>query len=82
MKNLINLAVNQFTFSDEQGNKFFKSYNTVIAKRTVEGIVTLDPKHDYSKTTARYRNEFLGETTKEVLNKIKKGDYKIENLNK
>ena len=79
--NVNQIAPNQITFTDEQGNKFFQSYDTVIVKRTNNGIVTLDPDYKCSTTTSKYRAIFLGETTKETEAKIKKGEYKIENLN-
>ena len=35
-----------------------------------------------NNSTSKYRNIFLGETTKETLKKIKSGEYKLVNLNK
>ena len=35
----------------------------------------------YSKTTSKYRNMFLGETTKETQKKINSGEYILTNLN-
>ena len=79
---------NQFIITDDQGNTYFQSYKTVIAKRepfTAEKRdrqVWLDEKMwDYSKTTGRYRNQFLGETKKETEAKIKNGTYILANLN-
>jgi len=44
--------------------------------------ITLDVNYwDYSKTTSKYRNEFLGESTKETKAKIKSGEYKLADLN-
>lgn len=64
----------------------FVSYDTVIVKTTfVDGIrvVYLDEEYyNYSNTTIRYRNEFLGETSAEVNKKIKDGTYLLTNLNK
>ena len=60
---------------------YFKSYNTIIAK-SENGIIILDEeKWDYSKTTGKYRNQFLGETISETRQKIKNGTYKLANLN-
>ena len=71
---------NQFIVED--GNKtVFQSYKSVIAVRE-NGKVTLDEKYwDYSATTGKYRNQFLGEPKKETLAKIKSGEYALTNLN-
>lgn len=59
----------------------FQSYNTIICKIT-NGTVELDRQSwDYSRTTSKYRNQFLGETTQETQLKIDKGIYKLTNLN-
>ena len=75
---------NQFIIEDDQGNQYFQSYRTVIAKKDWSGDrlqVTLDNQWDYSKTTGKYRNMFLGETRKETEAKIKDGTYTVTNLN-
>lgn len=89
-----NKIVNQFIIKEEEnemsGNavEYFQSYDTVIAKRDKfrAGVekrqVWLDEKSwDYSKTTGKYRNMFLGETKKETEAKIKSGEYILTNLN-
>ena len=44
--------------------------------------VTLDKNYwDYSRTTSKYRNQFLCETTKETQAKIKSGEYILADLN-
>lgn len=70
----------------------FQSYDSVIAQRTIWGEnaikggrvdIVLDEKYwDYSVTTGKYRNEFLGEGIAETRAKIASGEYKLENLNK
>jgi hypothetical protein len=75
-----NSVPNQFLLTD--GNKkVFQSYESVIA--VIEnGKVSLDKKYwDYSNTTGKYRNQFLGETKKETEAKIKSGEYTLTNLN-
>jgi len=74
------IVPNQFIITD--GNTtYFQSYRSVIAKRH-NGQVTLDPTYwDYSVTTGKYRNQFLGESKKETQAKIDSGVYKLENLN-
>ena len=84
---------NQFVITDEGrgalGNfttrRVFQSYTNIIAKITVwpdETRVELDSQYwDYSKTTSKYRNQFLGETKKETQAKIDSGEYVLTNLN-
>ena len=74
-------VANQFIIIADNGDTFFQSYQTVIAKKS-NNAVTLDPKWDYSVTTGKYRNEFLGEKKKDTERKIKSGEYTIEDLNK
>ena len=73
---------NQFVIIDDFGTEHFQSYQSIIAKRTRSGFITLD-KHfwNYSKMTAKYRNLFLGLTTDETKQKIADGTIKLENLN-
>ncbi len=72
---------NQFIITDDEGNRTFQSYHTVIA-REVQGEITLNSAWDQSCTTSKYRNAFLGESKKETKAKIKSGEYKIADLNK
>ena len=64
---------------------YFESYGTTIIKTfhdSSKRIVLLDKHYwDYSKTTSKYRNEFLGETTKEIKAKIDSGEYLLIDLN-
>jgi len=67
--------------------RYFKSYDSIIAMKVSKGIggkqITLDKNTwDYSKTTGKYRNMFLGETKKETQAKIDKGIYHLADLNK
>jgi len=76
---------NQFEVETGHEEVFFQSYSSVIAvKRWDCGKMTVSldrEKWDYSKTTGRYRNQFLGETKKETERKIKDGTYTLEELN-
>lgn len=75
-------VANQFIIRTE-GGRFFQSYDSVIALITNDGRVFLDEKfYDYSKTTVKYRNQFLGMTSKEVLQKIKENKFMLVDLNK
>jgi hypothetical protein len=75
---------NQFIITDDN-KTYFQSYRSIIIKieRTEDKVITyLDPVYyNYSRTTSKYRNAFLGESTKEIESKIKQGVYILENLN-
>jgi len=75
---------NQFIIYDDN-KTYFQSYKSIIVKieRTETGTRTyLDPVYyNYSRTTSKYRNAFLGESTKEIESKIKQGVYILQDLN-
>ena len=76
-----NLVPNQFEIRTEEG-VYFQSYRTIIAFKEYGGSIYLDEeKWDYSTTTGKYRNSFLGEGIAETRKKIKSGEYKLTNLN-
>lgn len=79
-----NKAANQFILFDSEFTAF-QSYNSIIVKTGFvdsKRQVWLDEnKWNYSKTTSRYRNQFLGETTKETQAKIDSGEYILADLN-
>ena len=82
------LANNQFIIKgDKLGNgcrdKWFQSYDsTIVYMDNFTGGVILDKKYwNYSKTTSKYRNKFLNETTKETQAKIDSGEYVLKDLN-
>ena len=71
---------NQFVIQTDKG-LVFQSYETIIAAK-IAGKVYLDQNSwDYSVTTGKYRNLFLGETKKETEQKIKNGEYILIDLN-
>ena len=75
-----NTVPNQFIITDN-GDEYFQSYKSIIAKRS-EGKIYLDDYYwDYSTTTGKYRNEFLGEGIAETRKKIASGEYILTNLN-
>ena len=90
-----NKIANQFIIYDDNNNKYFQSYKSIIAKiennDVIENIginyqrnkkVYLDKNYwNYSVTTGKYRNIFLNETKKETEKKIKDGTYILTNLN-
>jgi len=75
-----NYVPNQFIISVNGVGIFFQSYETIIAVKT-GGKIILDDNWDYSVTTGKYRNQFLGEKKAETEKKIKSGQYKVEDLN-
>ena len=75
-----NKVANQFIIN-HNGAEYFQSYKSIIAKKS-QGKIYLDEYYwDYSRTTCKYRNEFLGEYIEQTRNKIKEGEYKLMNLN-
>lgn len=89
-------VANQFVITENGGilgnfikRETFQSYKSIIAIRTVWGEnngnkveIELDSYYwNYSRTTSKYRNEFLGESTQETESKIKDGTYKLSDLN-
>jgi len=76
-----NKVANQFIiYCDDK--TVFQSYNSVIAIKYGNGKTELDERFwDYSKTTGKYRNQFLCENKKETEMKIASGEYILTNLN-
>ena len=94
-KNIIsdrgNPITNQIIITEEKKNyvkkEIFQSYDSIIVVKEYMPLKTtfvyLDEYYwNYSRTTSKYRNIFLNETTEETKRKIKNGIYKLANLNK
>lgn len=79
-----NKIPNQFIIHTPEAT-YFQSYQSVIIKTTFEDskrVVYLDEYYwNYSKTTSKYRNLFLGEDSKTIQKKINNGIYLLTNLN-
>lgn len=76
-----NTVPNQFVIRTEDG-RFFQSYDSIICFIPYDGKVLLDEKTwNYSRTTSKYRSQFLGECTNETKKKIEDGTYILTNLN-
>ena len=75
-----NKVANQFIITD--GNKMvFQSYGSVICVKDGRNVI-LDSRYwDYTQTTGKYRNQFLGETKADTQKKIDSGVYTLANLN-
>ena len=57
---------------------YFQSYQTVIAKKNENTRkVTLCEDWNYSRTTLKYLNKFLGDTKADIKKRIEEGKYKI-----
>lgn len=76
-----NKVPNQFIiYCDDK--TIFQSYDSVIAIRYKNGKTELDATFwDYSRTTGKYRNQFLCENKKETEMKIASGEYILTDLN-
>ena len=79
-----NVVPNQFIIHTPEAT-YFQSYDSIIVKTTFidgERVIILDKYYwDYSKTTSKYRNEFLGKTTKEIKSLIDSEKYLLMDLN-
>lgn len=84
-------VANQFIVTTK-GGEYFQSYDSVIVYRPfqyIDGVkqegdmrIVLDAKFwDYSTTTGKYRNQFLGEVKAKIQAKIKSGAYVLADLN-
>lgn len=78
-----NPTPNQSEIRTEDGI-YFQSYETVIAFISFKDKVTyLDAaKWNFSSTTNKYRNIFLGEKMADTRKKIQSGEYVLTDLNK
>ena len=89
MKNRVGKpVVNQFVINKIEGvieRTIFQSYKSTVAMKVDNGdtyqIYLDNYTWDYSSTTGRYRNVFLGEDIHETRRKIKSGEYLLVDLN-
>ena len=78
-----NVVKNQFIITDDRF-EYFQSYDSIIVKKNLLAprVIYLDKNYwDYSVTTGKYRNIFLGETRAETDHKILTGEYILTDLN-
>ena len=71
-----NSAANQFVINVD-GKRIFQSYDSIIAVEYEDGRIELGEDWNYSRTTSKFRNQFLNETTAETKAKIESGEYVI-----
>jgi len=72
---------NQFRITLQNGIEVFQSYNSIICVKANNEIYLDYDRWNYSRTTSRYRNQFLNETTVETVKKIGLGQYAMVDLN-
>jgi len=76
-----NPTPNQFEIITSEGI-YFQSYKTVIAFKRNDGKIILNTKYDFSNTTGKFRNYFLGDSgIDETRKKVSSGEYTLEELN-
>tara|TARA_R100001143_G_C3312719_1_gene110908 strand:+ start:527 stop:775 length:249 start_codon:yes stop_codon:yes gene_type:complete len=76
-----NLVTNQFIIRTSDA-RIFQSYSSTIARILNSGQVFLDEYYwDYSRTTGKYRNQFLNEGIVDTRKRINSGEYILTNLN-
>ena len=63
------------------GWDILKSYNTTIAMRKEQEVIIDLRYYNYSASTGKHRNYFLGETLKDTDKKIKSGENQTPDLN-
>ena len=71
-----NKIANQFIIIEDNFT-IFQSYNSIIAKKWHNGKIELSEHYDYSMTTKKYLNLFLGINISEVRSKIESGEISI-----
>ena len=76
-------VANQFIIFTKEG-AYFQSYKSIIAfKPNDNRRIQIDSYYwDYSATTGKYRNDFLGEGIADTRAKIESKEYYLTNLNK
>lgn len=74
-------VANQFLIEDN-GNEIFQSYETIIGVKDLRDNITLDEEGwNYSSAASKYRNQWLGLTSKEIAKQVKDGTIKLKKLN-
>ena len=79
-----NPAANQFVIR-HNGEVFFQSYNSLVAKIDKDNVLHLSQYWDYSNTTMKHLRIFLDDygynysSSKEIRSAIKRGEIKYEN---
>jgi len=85
VKNMVSRAsnkevANQFIINHD-GVEWFQSYGSIIGKWEGQDIYLDEYYWDYSRTTSKWRNQWLGLDSGEVRKEIAEGRIKLVNLN-
>ena len=75
-----NSVANQFEIETDDAT-YLQSYDSIIIKHAHNEGRVYEYYWDYSTTTGRYRNMFLGENKGVTQMKIDSGEYILTNLN-
>lgn len=82
IKKIRTLTKNQIVVSFTDGSEVFNSYGKNIVEYTGKGTIYFDTKYwDFSNTTSKWRNKFMGVDSKWVKDAIKNKIIKFKNLN-
>ena len=71
---------NQFIIEDGKST-IFQSYDSIIAMKSGGGTYLDKYRWDYSTTTGKYRNQFLGMNKKQIEQAIEDGAIYLVDLN-
>ena len=72
------MSKNMEIIQHSDGSEVLYSYGTWIATKGKDGKVILSRKYwNYSATTSKHRNKFLGEFIAETRRKIEEGIYEL-----
>ena len=82
MLEIENIANNQTFVTMPNGDRYFKSYNSWVARWIAEvDLVELDSHTwDYSRTTSKYLAKFLGVPCSKIRQKANANEYKLVNI--
>ena len=75
------LANNQYVI-EHNGVTYFQSYDVIVAKKSRGKIILDKDYYEYSRTTIKYRNMFLGLLSASVNDAIKGGKITLGKLNR
>lgn len=76
-----NPVANQFIIYTDEG-RYFQSYNSLIAfiPNSFNKPIQVGPDWNYSRTTGKYRNQFLNMDKKELEAKLENGEAVFADL--
>ena len=75
------MANNQYII-EHNGVTYFQSYDVIVAKKSKGKIILDKDYYEYSRTTIKYRNMFLGLLSASVKEAIRDGKITLGKLNK